>query len=478
MYTPFILWVVWLGLLAGCQLTSKVPTREALPTNSPIPTKFVAVETSTHVPETPASLPTATHTPTVLFIPSLTATSTEPPISSLTQPENVLNLIKIHMLDSNRGWAVDTQGRILRTTEGIQSWRDVSPPHGIAEDLFWPTVPDGMVAYFFDPDTAIVVYAVPPTPTTTVMFWLTADGAQNWQKGETFSLGIGGQYYSEGHFTPAQLFFLTKTHGWFLGQSFQGMNSLETMLLETIDGGFHWEKIEDSLQEAQTNGDRLRGSYTQPYTKEFMAFLDERTGFAGNGFSLKMTHDGGRSWQTQSLNPPEILPGSGGDKPWYYIAPPQFISMYDGTLLYRIYRLKQVEVPPGNIFYGLPEAHYIFYTHDGGHTWTPRPAPAQIGSVYFLNDQMGWFLGKGDSDPYGSTTLYFTQDGGETWTHPLQDTPLPLWTQLEFLDENFGFGIQPGYVDELDARADGSYHLFVTEDGGKTWTEIEPVLQP
>lgn len=458
----FVLWVVLSGLLAGCQLDSNVPTRVTLPTN------FVALETST---QTPATLPTVIHTytPTVQFVPSRTATSTKTPPPSPTQPENALNLIKMHMFDTLHGWAVDSTGRILGTTGGMQSWRDVSPPHGIAEDLFWPTVPDGLAVYFYDPDTACVVYVAERK----INFWKTINGGQTWQRGESISVTT-----LDGQLAPAQLYFLDQLHGWFLAQIFVGMNSLETMLFETMDGGFHWEKVEDSLQEAQTNGDRLRGSYTQPYTKEIMAFLDELIGYVGNGFNLKKTQDGGRTWQPQSLEPPEKLPGSGEDKPWYYLAPPHFSSRQDGVLLYRIYKLKQVEVPPGNIFHGLPQAHYIFYTHDGGVTWTPRTAPALIGSIYFLNAQTGWFLGKNDPDPGSSTTLYFTQDGGETWTPILQDTPLPLWTQLEFLDANLGFGIQPGYVDELDERANGSYSLFVTEDGGKSWTKIEPILQP
>jgi len=55
---------------------------------------------------------------------------------------------------------------------------------------------------------------------------------------------------------------------------------------------------------------------------------------------------------------------------------------------------------------------------------------------------------------------------------------LPLWTQIEFLDKNIGFGLQPGYIDELDARAAGMYYLFVAEDGGKSWATIEPILGP
>lgn len=469
LYVGFILWAVGLSLLSGCQFASNVPTRVALPTNSPIPTKVVAFETSTRAPETPASLPTTTPTPTVLFIPSLTATSTQIPPPSPTQPENALNLIKMNMFDIHHGWAVDTTGRILRTTEGIQSWRDVSPPHGIAEELFWPTLSDGLAAYFFDSDAAFVVYVAERK----LDFWKTINGGQTWQREASISITT-----TEGQLAPAQLYFLDQMHGWFLAQTFVGMNNWEAALFETTDGGLNWEKIQDSIQEAQTNGDRLKGSYTQPYTEEIMVFLDELIGYVGNGFNLKQTQDGGRTWQTQSLNPPEILSGSGEDKPWYYIAPPQFTSAHNGTMLYRIYRLKQVEVPPGNIFHGLPQAHYIFYTHDGGVNWTPRLAPALIGSVYFLNAQTGWFLGKNDSDPHSSTTLYFTQDGGETWASILQDAPLPLWTQMEFLDTNLGFGIQPGYIDELDARADGTYSLFMTEDGGKSWTSIKPVLAP
>jgi photosystem II stability/assembly factor-like uncharacterized protein len=133
----------------------------------------------------------------------------------------------------------------------------------------------------------------------------------------------------------------------------------------------------------------------------------------------------------------------------------------------------------------LPEAQYFYFTHDGGQSWVPRPSPVKIGTVVFLDAQRGWLLGKSDPDSDATTQLYQTLDGGETWSQVAADCPLPLGSELQFVDDLNGFAYYPYsasyYYRVFDTRAptsDQNSPLYRTSDGGRSWETVELQIIP
>ncbi|MHB8756959.1 MAG: WD40/YVTN/BNR-like repeat-containing protein [Bacillota bacterium] len=95
----------------------------------------------------------------------------------------------------------------------------------------------------------------------------------------------------------------------------------------------------------------------------------------------------------------------------------------------------------------------VFYkTGDAGKTWSPTaPAGTYLSSWSFVDAGHGFALGGGK--------LWVTTDGGQTWTelHPNYD--LNEVTQIDFVSDQLGWAIGKGF-------------FIKTADGGKTWGPV------
>ena len=112
------------------------------------------------------------------------------------------------------------------------------------------------------------------------------------------------------------------------------------------------------------------------------------------------------------------------------------------------------------------EANFFCSTSDAAHSWKchvhPYPWNGLKGDepglrrpydVDFVDRQTGWV------SP-GEEWMHRTGDGGLTWgwtSHPLPAGGNPFIDKIDFVDESLGWAIGVG--------------LWITEDGGKTWTE-------
>lgn len=123
----------------------------------------------------------------------------------------------------------------------------------------------------------------------------------------------------------------------------------------------------------------------------------------------------------------------------------------------------------------------ILHTTDGGQNWNfaTLDDETNVLGIYFIDRNIGWALASSDPVDYSGDqqekTLYTTNDGGNTWKKVMQNNNLyeakGLTTQaipkfgnlvgMSFRDRNNGF---------VTLSQQGTPHLYMTSDSGKTWT--------
>jgi photosystem II stability/assembly factor-like uncharacterized protein len=121
-----------------------------------------------------------------------------------------------------------------------------------------------------------------------------------------------------------------------------------------------------------------------------------------------------------------------------------------------------------------PRSHHsgqtsaAFDTHVGAlAVGTPVPL-ANLADVVFISDQRGFGLAFHGA----STVLAGTDDAGDTWKVVNDSLPADLPAQLEFADATHG------YLWGGTPSSQGNVPLYVTSDGGRSWTEapVGPVV--
>jgi photosystem II stability/assembly factor-like uncharacterized protein len=465
-----------LAILTGCTESQMASSSETqLATSPSIATSYPANSTPTIL------LPTST---AASPSPSL-APSPLPTISPTVFGSSDLVITQLQMFGGKTGWALHEKSisayswdaKILWTMDSGKTWKNVSPPTPTG----YSNVPS---VSFVDADIAIAVYSksfMPKSLNTEITIRRTTDSGQTWQTGDTIPLNHPPLMRIR------QIMMVDSQNGWMLGEGGAAMGKSSITLFATQDGGYHWEVVYDSDTNFQANGNDLHtlwGYSNYPYGEQAFTFTTLTRGFYSNG-DLFVSQDGGKSWQVQPLPSPIDWPDldakASKNALWPTTSQPKFVSAQDGVLLRRVYSRDQVTIPPGS-YAGLPKGQYLYFTHDGGQTWSPDPSPVKIGTVYFHNPQTGWFLGKDDADPSTSTQLYQTIDGGKTWAQIAADCLLPLGSVMQFVDEKTGFAFTPAWTGasygELDRRSGTVSNLFTTTDGGQTWEQVTPQLTP
>lgn len=420
--TPKLSAFLTLALLIGVAFTSCAPASSLLPTSTPLPTNTT--------PPTETAAPTTT--PTFTSAPPMpTATPTSPITVSLRS---------IQMMDLTTGWAegqvgADTDSRILHTTDGGTTWRDVSP---------WPQGSYEQQAFFLNAQLAWVE--------SYDEVWRTEDSGQSWASLEQMNWG--------------NFWFNDSQHGWKMEATTWGLSYVQFDIHSfstTQDGGQTWEDK----------------NLPPGWGSAFLAFPSAqmgwgvRAGFAkviegfpnlGVPFYLDTTFDGGQTWQSRAIPIPpgthRVVSSDGGD--YLGAGNCSFDSpVYSSTKIWKLALMCEGQ-------------GWTYTTINQGQTWIISPLPAgQAIEAQYINPTLGWLFQKAKYD-LSPGQLYQTMDGGQNWTL-LGDTQ---WVdaRLDFLDAQTGWAVAC-----IETYCGNPYYpttLAKTTDGGQTWQTLEPHITP
>lgn len=112
----------------------------------------------------------------------------------------------------------------------------------------------------------------------------------------------------------------------------------------------------------------------------------------------------------------------------------------------------------------------LFHSDDGGQTWN-QPSyrrERQIGMVDFVDADNGWLF---YFDAQGEKHLSVTNDGGKTWNELNPNLEFTNLSQLDFVDSLMGWAFLYNEATEIPS-------LCKTLDGGITWDCLTHHLQP
>jgi photosystem II stability/assembly factor-like uncharacterized protein len=170
------------------------------------------------------------------------------------------------------------------------------------------------------------------------------------------------------------------------------------------------------------------------------------------------THDGGTTWKEIST-----IPSVNGVEVSGPIERSQlvFTSQLDGW------------AAPGTTFDASRNAQIpggaVYRTTDGGLSWSPvqgLPMGEQFTLPEFFTPDTAVTLATKVSG--SSPTVYVTDDGGSTWT----SHEVPAFLGSQFSPGGIAYRLAP--VGPLDWKIDVGSNLYETADGGVTWTDVKP----
>ena len=203
-----------------------------------------------------------------------------------------------------------------------------------------------------------------------------------------------------------------------------------------------------------------------PVTRSYVAqMMSATSGWSRPNGTLLRTADAGAHWKAVTAPSALLLDPNqpGSQGEGYYFLGPNMAWISRDLLL------------PGR-----PLEFVVFRTIDGGATWV-QSAPVTVGGVqdvccgsqfiwpYFLDSTHGWLLMDLDA---GHQFLFLTEDGGVSWTHAATNlyTTLPStgceWQVPTFVTPTVGYmGITVPVCPEASKHAS----LLATADGGRSW---------
>jgi photosystem II stability/assembly factor-like uncharacterized protein len=334
------------------------------------------------------------------------------------------------MLTATTGWGTAGE-RVFWTRDGGTHWKDITPPclhngGGYLQAAFL----NGSVGW------------VEAFQHETTYLFSTKDGGQTWQQGASFHSSA-----------LVNMTFPTPHDGWVLVDRPGSQDGTAVDLWRTRDGGATWAIVSSTGTAAHP------GSIPSAGMKGGVSFPTSSTGWlGGNAFpaaALPVTHDGGVTWQQQPL------PFQPDAKAQQFDIWPQFVFNDQEGLLSVTVLTQSREVL----------SQRLYLTHDGGATWQSTPPLPDLHPLYDFSDaQHGWMVDTHCVNGCTSleTTFSATSDGGQHWSPLASGEALKAVFELDFLTSTLGWA--------LSRSGSGAIVVLTTGDGGRTWTQVTPVL--
>ena len=315
--------------------------------------------------------------------------------------EAVHGIELIHFIDANTGWAealgftVDDRGTwlgldeeiLMHTSDGGTSWRRAHPPaifheylgynrtrtHFVSPTIGWKLGDDPPSGGLREPwDTA-------PMLMDDLEFYHTSDGGLTWQ----LRIGTVTKPVRHGEMkrlTSTCIHFADERTGWLIGYTDLTHNmDIGNFIYSTRDGGNTWKRHVEFFP--WRGGDDLGLSYLAPVD---MDFINREIGwFTQSGIIMYRTTDGGMSWERTSHPYPDTISGI------------RYIDFVDESR-------------------GWAVRDGVWYTSDGGQTWTEK-LPAACFVVYA--DMNKVWVATAHKLPTGEWVMRIqhSEDDGNTW---------------------------------------------------------------
>lgn len=420
-------------------------------------------------------------------------------------------IVSIYFADSSRGWALESWGKVLYTSNGGECWNHIYIERMFeAGDMFFTDILNGWIAG----DSGTILH--------------TSDGGKNWEQQNSGK---------EGFIT--KVFFLDKNTGWALAnhdiiytenggknwelRSFEWFDNIffvskdtgwciNENICFTTDGGRTWNEQFSGTDE------KLKGIYFIDSKKGWVVgdngiilntsdggetwnlqdsgslmrlgdvfFTDNNNGWAvghrwvkGNKSErfgiLLNTKDGGKKWDIQfelsGLTNFRCVYFTDYNKGWFVEGDNNIYHTLDGGNKWHLQSYSATEENLLSIFavnknkaLAVGENGVIVGTNDGGTTWKAQNSNVEkhLHSVYFVNDKTGYAVGD-------SGTVIYTQDGGDNW-EKRDFTKKEFWTLTNVFFIYPDTGWVSGwfwYLDSTGLELDTT-SIFKTIDGGKNW---------
>lgn len=362
--------------------------------------------------------------------------------------------IGVNMFDEKNGWgstaeAADMPRRILRTSDGGLTWKDVTPA-GTASSNDDST-------FFLDAQNAWFIPATHSANVATI--YRTGDGGQHWSESQNLPFKL-----------PASVNFVDANNGWAADDLGHGAGNVYFKLYQTSDGGKSWRQLRFSDPRGIPAEKGLPAGAFHTMSGQGFEFRSPATiWFGGNmlvaetAITLMVSRNAGKDWIQKQISVPE------SDKVIFDMVTyrlPVFITDQDAYIL-ASYAL------PGSSKDTPRDVNALIITHDGGRTWAASPALLD-GTDWQLHLQ---FISATDAFVHCGETLCVTHDGAQTWQRipsnvsfaavgPDKDEVL---SSFDFVDATTGWA-EIAHGDKTE--------LIKTTDGGLSWTKLFPIISP
>jgi photosystem II stability/assembly factor-like uncharacterized protein len=363
----------------------------------------------------------------------------------------------VDFIDEENGWAIDpyyTGGRLFKTTDGGNNW----------ENKLFNTSPYFIKDFILIDENNALFFCSKSLREGGIL--KTTDGGDSWSsvfdsndnlfsadkfENSILSVGTRGIIVKSTNlgidwlYNSSKLDLLYIWDASFINEDYAWLLIDFQKIYKSTDGGNNWSLV----------------SYFQNQILRKIHFIDNLTGWAvgDTGIILK-TIDGGQNWVDQSIASISIdykeiyfinaevgwifginnlLQTTNGGDSWDLKH-----SWNLGTDISCLYFLNEND---GWITW----YDRLLSTSDGGTTWDSINYPSQsgLGAVKFINENIGWAVGK---------EIYKTTDGGLFWIEQRGYRPERL-NHIEILDSN-------------NVWAAGNYGaLYYTSDGGTNWQQ-------